>query len=71
MQVKKSKVSCEYYFISSGRRKPSKFYCVCFLTLCENVAGIFLVILSGILKKKFSILIYLGDSDLDKNPLGN
>lgn len=31
----------------------------------------FLVISSGILKKKFSILILLRDRDLDKNPLEN
>lgn len=39
-----------------------------FLTLCENVACICLVIYLGILNRKFSILIYLGERDLDKNP---
>lgn len=69
MKVKKRKVSCEYYFISLGRHKPSKFHHV-LSYVGENVAGLFLVISSGILKKKFSILIYLGDRDLGKNPPG-
>lgn len=65
MKVQKRKVSCEYYFLSLGRLKPSKFHHV-LSYIGENVAGIFLVISSGILKK-FSILIYLGDRDLGKN----